>query len=71
VELDLVVRYLEEDDAYAVNNESFQYSLKNPIHKLLGQCFLVKVRLMAVDVEEHFEFRFENLGKYNYLAPLS
>jgi len=71
VELDLAVRYLEEEDAYAVNNESFQYSLKNPIHKLPGQRFLVKVRLMAVNVDENFEFRFENLGKYNYLAPLT
>jgi hypothetical protein len=67
VRLDVVVRFLDEKDAYALHNDSWQFGLKKPDLKLEGTNFMVKVTLKGTGVKETHSFRFENLGAWNYL----
>jgi hypothetical protein len=71
VELDIAVKYLLEDDAFAVTNEGYgSHALRHPKFQLDGNRFLAVVRLMAVNIKETFEFRFENAGQNGSLKPI-
>jgi hypothetical protein len=71
VELDIAVKYLQEDAAFAVSNEGYRsHALRHPKFQLNGKRFLVVVRLTAVNIKETFEFRFENEGKDGQLRPI-
>jgi len=73
VELDIAVRYLDEDECFAVDNNSYYFSLKNPslaLGSLAGNLFLAKVELNGVGVKETFTFKFRNQGKWNLLEAL-
>ena len=66
VELDIANRLTQEQDAYAVSNKP------NANHKLGVGEFLVKVCLTGQGLAKtHFQFRFENRGKYDYLRPIA
>jgi len=71
VELDLAVKYLHEQEAYAVTNQSYLlHALRHP-KPLYGKKFLVVITLSAVNVKERFEFKFGNLGKDKPLVAIA
>jgi len=72
VELDIAVKYLDEDVAFAVDNEGYgSHALRHPKFRLEGKRFLAVVRLAAVNVKESFNFSFENEGKDKPLKPIT
>jgi len=70
-QLDIANRYVDQLEAFAVDNESAWFGFQKPEQKLEGEKFLVRVKLVGVGVKTKCEFRFENRGKYDYLAPLN
>ena len=62
-ELNLAIKYPEDSDCYAVNNQSYSSpNLRNPNQRLLGEDFIAQVRLRGPYVDRSWKFEFKNLG---------
>ena len=62
-ELNLAIKYPEDSDCYAVNNQSYSSpNLRNPNQRLRGADFIARVRLRGPYVDRSWKFEFKNPG---------
>ena len=71
--LDVAIKYLDEDDCYAMNNSNWEVepgNLKYDRHRLIGQNFLVTVEVRAVDFVKTWNVKFQNGGPGRTIRPI-
>jgi hypothetical protein len=71
-ELDVAMKFLEEEDAYGINNDSWRHGqLKDPRWRLSGVEFSVKVSVQGAYVNQAWLAKFRNPGRNRELKCIS